>query len=92
MPETIWYVELRGEDAADTLRRWLARLPGQPGFLGAELLDSPTQPGLALLASRWQGSPPEPTPPDLTPPDLTPPALTPPDGARHWTFRVLDRR
>lgn len=77
MPETVWYVELRGEGAEATLRHWLEQLPGQPGFAGAELLDSPAQPGLALLASRWTGALPE---------------LTPPPGAKHWTFRVLERR
>ena len=73
-PAVVWYIELRGEEAEATLRHWLEQLPGQPGFAGAELLDSPAQPGLALLASRWNGPPPE---------------LTPPAGAKHWTFRVL---
>ena len=73
----VWYVELRGEDAATTLAHWLEGLPAQPGFIGAELLDSPEQAGLALVASRWQGAPPN---------------LTVPDGAKHWTFRVLAQR
>ena len=76
-PKTVGYVELRGEEAIPTLRQWLEQLPGQPGFAGAELLDSPAQPGLALLASRWTGALPE---------------LTPPAGAKHWTFRVLEGR
>lgn len=74
---TVWYVELRGDEAEHTLRRWLEQLPGQPGFAGAELLSSPAQPGLALLASRWAGVPPQ---------------LTLPPEAKHWTFRVLEQR
>ena len=76
-PSTVWYVELRGKGAETTLRQWLELLPGQAGFASAELLDSPAQPGLALVASRWSGPLPE---------------LTPPAGAKHWTFRVLAQR
>ena len=76
-PSTVWYVELHGEQAEATLRQWLEQLPGQAGFAGAELLDSPAQPGLALVASHWSGPLPE---------------LTPPAGAKHWIFRVLAQR
>lgn len=88
-PVCVWYVELRnaaqdmpdGEAAAvATLRRWLADLPTQPGYtqagcLGAELLVSPAQPGLALVTSRWQSDPPE---------------WPLPQAARGWRFRVVD--
>lgn len=70
----VWYVELKGEAAQERLARFLEVLPGQAGFRGAELLVSPAQPGLALLASRWAGELPD---------------LSVPDGAKHWTFTVV---
>ena len=76
MPENshVWYIELRGEEAVGVLSGVLERLPGLPGFQGAELLTSPAQPGLALIASRWAGEV----------PDLPLPA-----GAKHWAFEVI---
>lgn len=59
------------------LRAFLDTLPGQPGFMGAELLVSPAQPDLALVASRWTA-------------ELPP--RTAPNGARSWMFTVLDSR
>lgn len=73
----VWYVEARGEGARDLLGVFLDTLDGQPGFLGAELLHSPAQPDLALVASRWAAGP---------------PALALPEGARAWTFEVLAAR
>lgn len=73
----VWYVELRGPDAARVLGDWLDELPRHPGFSGAELLVSPAQPGLALIASRWESAAPR---------------LKVPEGAKHWTFEVLARR
>lgn len=73
----VWYVELKGEAAQKRLARFLELLPGQVGFRGAELLVSPAQPGLALLASRWAGELPD---------------LPVPDGAKHWTFTVMESR
>ncbi|GAA5533670.1 hypothetical protein [Deinococcus aluminii] len=73
----VHYAEARGEDATRALRAFLAALPSLPGFLGAELLVSPAQPELALVASRWAG-------------EVPPLAL--PDGVRAWVFEVLDRR
>ena len=70
----VWYVELRGVNAIRALRDCLDVLPTLPGFQGAELLTSPAQPGLALIASRWAG--------DI--PDLPLPA-----GAKHWAFQVV---
>ena len=72
----VWYLELRAPDAAQQLGLWLGSLPGQPGFVSAELLVSPAQPGLALVASRWTL---EPTP------AAAPPPLT---GAKGWVFEV----
>ena len=70
----VWYIELKGEEAVPLLTRLLDSLPTQPGFQGAELLTSPAQPGLALIASRWAG-------------EL--PALPLPPGAKHWAFEVV---
>ncbi|MPY67106.1 hypothetical protein F8S09_10445 [Deinococcus sp. SDU3-2] len=72
-PHRVHYAEARGEQAGRALAAWLDTLPGQPGFLGAELLTSPAQPGLALVASRWTGEV---------------PPLTVPDGVRAWAFEV----
>lgn len=74
---SVWYVELRGPEAIIRLRDFLDALPAQAGFRGAELLTSPAQPELVLIASRWQDEP---------------PALHVPDGAKHWVFTVLDSR
>lgn len=69
----VWYVELRGEDTEKSLWALAGELAGQPGWLGAEVQLSPAQPGLALLVTRWQGTPPEwPLPP----------------GAKAWAFEV----
>ncbi|MFC4424693.1 antibiotic biosynthesis monooxygenase family protein [Deinococcus navajonensis] len=80
MPErldaaVVWYVELRGPGAIDTLRALLQGLAGQPGLLGAELLTSPAQPDLALLASRWATEAPH---------------LPLPSGAKSWVFEVIE--
>lgn len=69
------YTEVRGDQAEDDLRAFLNALPAQPGFLGAELLVSPAQPGLALVASRWSGEA---------------PPLPLPGGTRAWVFEVLE--
>ncbi len=74
---TVHYAEARGEHAGTALRAFLQAIAVLPGFLGAELLSSPEQPGLYLVASRWSG----PVPP-----------LNVPEGARAWTFTVLDAR
>ncbi|WP_240738430.1 hypothetical protein [Deinococcus fonticola] len=74
---SVWYVELSGPDAVQVLRGVLDALPSQAGFRGAELLSSPAQPQLALIASRWAGEP---------------PSLPVPDGAKHWVFTVLEAR
>ncbi|WP_288432427.1 antibiotic biosynthesis monooxygenase [uncultured Deinococcus sp.] len=73
----VWYVEARGGEARDRLHAFLGTLSAQPGFLGAELLLSPAQPDLALVASRWAAAP---------------PALPLPEGARAWTFEVFAAR
>lgn len=73
VPLRVHYAEARGEEAGRALAAWLDTLPGQPGFLGAELLTSPEQPGLALVASRWAGEG---------------PPLAVPDGVRAWAFEV----
>nr|WP_246580769.1 antibiotic biosynthesis monooxygenase [Deinococcus aestuarii] len=59
------------------MEAFLAALPDLPGFVGAELLGSPGQPGLFLVASRWAAQM---------------PALPLPAGARAWAFEVLDQR
>ena len=73
-PAQIWYVEARGEAALSDLRAFLQSLRGLPGLLGAELLTSPAQPDLALVASRWSAAPPD---------------VKLPSGARDWTFEVV---
>lgn len=74
-PLRVQYAEARGEAAESALAAFLRALPGLPGFLGAELLVSPGQPGLALVASRWSGEV---------------PPLPLPDGARAWVFEVRE--
>ncbi|WP_245872880.1 antibiotic biosynthesis monooxygenase family protein [Deinococcus planocerae] len=76
-PLRVHYAEVRGEGAREQMEAFLAALPALPGFVGAELLGSPGQPGLVLVASRWAGEV---------------PALPLPAGARGWEFGVLDRR
>ncbi|MBZ9753328.1 hypothetical protein K7W42_21060 [Deinococcus sp. HMF7604] len=75
---SVWihYAEGHGEPAHAALRAWLATLPGQPGFLGAERLASPEQPALTLVASRWA---------------VRPPDLGVPEGVRAWSFEVVER-
>ncbi len=73
----VWYVELRGAEAAGQLLAVMEELPSQPGFLGAELLTSPAQPALALLASRWAAAL---------------PVLDLPAGAKAWSFVVVATR
>ncbi|ASN79918.1 MULTISPECIES: hypothetical protein [Deinococcus] len=72
-PDFVHYAELKGEDALARLDAWAATLSAQPGFSGAEVLTSPAQPGLALVASRWTA----PVPP-----------LALPDGVKAWVFVV----
>ncbi|GGL14882.1 antibiotic biosynthesis monooxygenase [Deinococcus radiotolerans] len=73
----VHYAEGKGAAARAALHAFLNALPGRPGFLGAELLLSPEQPELTLVASRWAGEvPPLPVPP----------------GARAWTFQVQANR
>lgn len=73
--QTSWvhYAESRAGNARALLAALLEDLSRLPGFRGAELLSSPGQPGLYLLASRWAGERPE--------PEL-------PGGVRAWTFVV----
>lgn len=73
VPLRVHYAEAKGEQAGRDLVAWLDTLPGQPGFLGAELLVSPEQPGLALVASRWAGEG---------------PLRKVPEGVRAWAFEV----
>ena len=70
----VHYAEARGDGAKDLLTAFLEGLPVHPGFLGAELLGSPDQPGLYLVASRWSGAV---------------PALNVPPGAKAWSFEVM---
>ena len=76
-PLRVHYAEARNDTARRGMEAFLAALPDLPGFLGAELLISPEQPGLVLVASRWAG-------------EL--PTLPLPPGARAWAFEVLDGR
>ncbi|THF70765.1 hypothetical protein E7T06_06280 [Deinococcus sp. Arct2-2] len=55
----------------------LDTLQAQPGFVGAELLTSPAQPGLVLIASRWT---------------CPAPQLPLPAGAKSWVFEVQEAR
>ncbi|MDV6375693.1 antibiotic biosynthesis monooxygenase family protein [Deinococcus arenicola] len=71
----VHYAEARGDGAEALLREFLRSLPVHPGFLGAELLGSPQQPGLYLVASRWAGNVPE---------------VEVPDGVKAWSFAVLE--
>lgn len=75
--QQVHYAEARGENAEADLRAFLKALPALPGFVGAELLVSPAQPGLVLVASRWEG---------------TVPPLSLPGGVRAWVFEVLESR
>lgn len=75
-PLRVHYAEARDEAAGRALTAWLETLPGQPGFWGAELLASPAQPGLLLVASRWADG-------------ARPPAVPP--GVRAWEFEVRRR-
>ncbi|WP_034413498.1 antibiotic biosynthesis monooxygenase family protein [Deinococcus marmoris] len=68
------YAEARGDGAEALLRGFLGGLLNCPGFLGAELLGSPGQPGLYLVASRWATEVPE---------------LSVPGGVKAWSFEVL---
>lgn len=70
----VHYAEARGAGAQALLRGFLAGLSAHPGFLGAELLGNPGQPGLYLVASRWATPVPE---------------LDVPAGAKAWSFEVL---
>ncbi|CAM3248666.1 ABM domain-containing protein [Deinococcus saxicola] len=70
----VHYAEAKGDGAEALLRGFLEGLPTHPGFLGAELLGSPGQPGLYLVASRWARERPE---------------LNVPDGVKAWSFEVL---
>ncbi|WP_034385806.1 hypothetical protein [Deinococcus sp. YIM 77859] len=75
--QQVHYAEAKGEEGARNLRAFLQALPDLPGFLGAELLSSPAQPELTLVASRWAGEvPPLPLPTDV----------------RAWVFVVLETR
>ncbi|PTA67558.1 hypothetical protein [Deinococcus arcticus] len=78
MSAWVHYAEGRqGLSSRAALHAFLESLPGQPGFLGAELLLSPAQPELSLVASRWT---------------TEVPPLAVPAGVRAWTFQVLDHR
>lgn len=76
----VQYVEARDDEGGQTaaaLSAHLDTLQAQPGFLGAELLVSPAQPGLMLIASRWATLAPE---------------LPLPAGAKSWVFEVQESR
>lgn len=73
----VHYAEGKGEAARAALHAFLDALPGQAGFLGAELLLSAAQPKLTLVASRWAGEV---------------PPLPVPDGVRAWVFQVQASR
>ncbi|WP_245900652.1 hypothetical protein [Deinococcus yavapaiensis] len=53
----------------------LREIAQQDGFLGGELLASPSQPGLALLQARF---------------DRAPSSADWPSGAKGWTFTVVE--
>ena len=72
--QRVHYAEARGDGAEALLRGFLRDLPTHPGFLGAELLGSPGQPGLYLVASRWATEVPD---------------LSVPGGVKAWSFEVL---
>ena len=79
-PVQVQYVEARDNGdglTATALSAHLHTLQAQPGFLGAELLASPAQPGLLLIASRWA---------------CPAPQLALPAGARSWVFEVQESR
>lgn len=79
-PLQVQYVEARDSGdglTAAALSAHLETLQAQPGFLGAELQISPTQPGLLLIASRWAAPAPE---------------LPLPAGAKAWVFEVRESR
>ncbi|MDB5045415.1 MAG: hypothetical protein JWQ08_1465 [Deinococcus sp.] len=79
-PVQVQYVEARDSGnglTASALSTHLETLQAQPGFLGAELLTSPAQPGLLLIASRWASPAPE---------------LLLPAGAKSWVFEVQESR
>lgn len=69
----VHYAEGHGGAVRTALHAFLTALAGHPGFLGAELLLSPAQPALTLVASRWAGEV---------------PPLPVPDGVRTWVFQV----
>ncbi|MFC4454623.1 hypothetical protein [Deinococcus sonorensis] len=74
----VHYIEGRreqGDDIQAQLSDLMARLGHRDGFLGAELLVSPEQPGLCLLESRWMGEV---------------PALRVPPGCKSWSFEVAE--
>ncbi|BBN93305.1 hypothetical protein DEIGR_100040 [Deinococcus grandis] len=73
----VQYAEGKGEAARAALHAFLNALPEYPGFLGAELLLSPAQLELTLVASRWA--------------DEVPPVPLP-DGVRAWVFQVQASR
>lgn len=79
-PVQVQYVEARDDGdglTAAALSAHLDTLQVQPGFVGAELLVSPAQPGLLLIASRWATPAPE---------------LPLPAGAKAWVFEVRESR
>lgn len=71
----VWYVEMHGDKAHTELQTFLAGLTGHAGFISAELLTSPAQPGLMLAASRWVS----------VVPDISVPAQ-----AKSWVFEVVE--
>ena len=62
-------------DVQQRLSDLMAGLGHLPGFLGADLLSSPAQPGLVLLESRWAGAV---------------PAFEVPPGCASWAFTVTE--
>lgn len=75
-PVQVQYVEAHDKGdglTAAALHAHLNTLQAQPGFLSAELLVSPAQPGLLLIASRWA---------------CPAPQLALPAGAKAWVFEV----